>query len=47
MHIAARQVFNILPTISKIYNNYSDNDTLKGFEAVHVFAADASLELWL
>jgi hypothetical protein len=47
LHIAARQVFNTLPAISKIYYKDSDNDTVKGFDAVHVLANDSTLELWL
>jgi len=47
LHIAARQVFNTLPAISKIYYKDADNDTVKGFDAVHVLAAGAILELWL
>jgi len=47
LHIAARQVFNTLPAISKIYYKDADNDTVKGFDAVHVLAAGATLELWL
>lgn len=47
LHIAARQVFNTLPAISKIYYKDSDNDTVKGFDAVHVLASDDKLELWL
>lgn len=47
LHIAARQVFNTLPAISKLYYKDSDNDTVKGFDAVHVLADDILLELWL
>ena len=47
LHIAARQVFNTLPAISKLYYKDSDNDTVKGFDAVHVLANDKTLELWL
>lgn len=47
LHIAARQVFNTLPAISKLYYKDSDNDTVKGFDAVHVLATAAGLELWL
>ncbi len=47
LHIAARQVFNTLPAISKIYYKDSANDTVKGFDAVHVLATDDKLELWL
>ena len=47
LHIAARQVFNTLPAISKIYYKDSANDTVKGFDAVHVVAEGTVLELWL
>jgi len=47
LHIAARQVFNTLPAISKIYYKDSDNDTVKGFDAVHVLATETTLELWV
>ena len=47
LHIAARQVFNTLPAISKLYYKDSDNDTVKGFDAVHVLATETTLELWL
>jgi hypothetical protein len=47
LHIVARQVFNTLPAISKIYYKDADNDTVKGFDAVHVLAEGSLLELWL
>ena len=47
LHIGIRQVFNTLPAISKIYYKDSTNDTVKGFDAVHVVAANTSLQLWL
>ena len=47
LHAAIRQVFNSLPAISKFYFKDSANNTVKGFDAVHVVAADDSLELWL
>lgn len=47
LHIVLRQVFNTLPAISKIYYKDSGNITVKGFDAVHVVAAGADLELWL
>lgn len=47
LHIAIRQVFQTLPAISKIYYKDSDNDTVKGFDAVHVVATEDSLELWI
>jgi hypothetical protein len=47
LHIAIRQVFETLPAISKIYYKDSRNDTVKGFDAVHVVADTNGLELWL
>lgn len=47
LHIALRQVFKTLPAISKIYFKDAANDTVKGFDAVHVVASVDSLELWL
>jgi hypothetical protein len=36
-----------LPAVSKIYYKDSANDTVKGFDAVHVVANEQGLELWL
>lgn len=36
-----------MPAVSKIFYKDSANDTVKGFDAVHVVATPASLELWL
>lgn len=47
LHVAVRQVFDSEPAISKIYFKDSSNDTVKGFDAVHVVRADDGLELWL
>lgn len=47
LHIAIRQVFQTEPAVSKIYYKSADNDTVKGFDCVHVTAADDGLELWL
>ena len=49
LHILMRQVFNTLPAINKIYYKSSSNETVKGFDAVHVVVNEdeASLELWL
>jgi hypothetical protein len=47
LHIAIRQIFNTVPAISKIYYKDSSNDTVKGFDAVHVVVSEGSLELWL
>lgn len=47
LHAVARQVFGSEPAISKIYYKDSANDTVKGFDAVHVVGHDDELELWL
>ena len=36
-----------IPAVSKIYYKDSANDTIKGFDAVHVVPSDTGLELWL
>jgi hypothetical protein len=47
LHVALRQCFKTLPAISKYFYKDSRNDTVKGFDAVHVVASDTGLELWL
>ncbi len=47
LHIAIRQVFRSMPAISKIYYKSATNDTVKGFDAVHVVGPPDDLELWL
>jgi hypothetical protein len=47
LHIVLRQVFRTVPAISKIYYKDSANHTVKGFDAVHVVADTAGLQLWL
>lgn len=47
LHAAIRQVFGSLPAISKIYYKSARNETVKGFDAVHVVSATDGLELWL
>lgn len=47
LHIAIRQTFDTVPAISKIYFKDSANDTVKGFDAVHVAASGQNFELWL
>jgi hypothetical protein len=47
LHIAMCQVFHTVPAISKYFFKDSTNDTVKGFDAVHVVATKDSLELWL
>ena len=48
LHAMVRQLFDSEPAISKLFLKDSSNDTVKGFDAVHVVPAqDGSLELWL
>ncbi|MEX3775667.1 DUF1837 domain-containing protein [Pseudomonas sp. MYb118] len=47
LHIAIRQVYQTLPAINKIYYKSSVNETVKGFDAVHVVKKESGLELWV
>jgi len=47
LHAAIREVFDSQPAISKIYYKSARNDTVKGFDAVHVVGPASNLELWL
>lgn len=47
LHIMIRQAFASVPAISKYYFKDSSNDTVKGFDAVHVVEAGDQFELWL
>jgi hypothetical protein len=47
LHVALRQCFKTLPAITKYFYKDSRNDTVKGFDAVHVVISDTGLELWL
>lgn len=47
LHIAMRQLYETLPAISKIFYKSSANETVKGFDAVHVVRAEKGLELWV
>lgn len=47
LHAAVRQVFGSLPAISKIYYKSAGNDTVKGFDVVHVVGPPDNMELWL
>ncbi len=42
-----RDLFNTMPAISKIYYKSGANETVKGFDAVHVISTRDGLELWL
>lgn len=47
LHAVLRQIYDTIPAISKIFYKDSPNDTVKGFDAVHVVATRTVLELWL
>jgi hypothetical protein len=47
LHIAIRQVYETLPAISKIYYKSAVNETVKGFDAVHIVKKDDDIELWI
>lgn len=47
LHAVLCQHFNTAPAIRKIYFKDAPNDTVKGFDAVHVTDGPDGLELWL
>lgn len=47
LHAAIRQVFDSQPAISKLFYKSARNETVKGFDAVHVVGQPGNLELWL
>ena len=47
LHVIICELYNTIPAISKIYYKDGSNDTVKGFDAVHVVDKEDSLELWL
>ena len=47
LHAICRDIFKSEPAISKITFKDSANDTVKGFDSVHVVATTDALELWL
>src|SRR5690606_2224805 len=47
LHALVRAAVNSQPAISKIYYKTSANETVKGFDAVHVGENGDELELWL
>lgn len=47
LHIAIRQIYKTIPAVSKIYYKTAVNETVKGFDAVHVVKKDDGLELWV
>lgn len=47
LHVLIREIFDSQPAISKIFYKSSTNETVKGFDAVHVVQSGEDLELWL
>lgn len=47
LHAAARDFFSAQPAISKIHFKDSPNDTVKGFDSVHIVEANGDIEFWL
>lgn len=47
LHAVIKDVFGGHPAISKIYFKTATNETVKGFDSVHVVEAENDLELWL
>lgn len=48
LHVICREVFDTYPAITKYFYKDSANNTVKGFDSVHVIAAKSgALELWL
>ncbi len=47
LHALMREVTKTEPAISKIFFKDSVNNTVKGFDAVHVLATPKGMELWL
>jgi hypothetical protein len=47
LHIVMRDYFYSIPAISKMYYKDGPNETVKGFDAVHIVPKENDLELWL
>lgn len=47
LHALVREHFNSKPAISKVFYKTSTNDTVKGFDAVHLVEFENDYELWL
>lgn len=47
LHAVLRQQRKTLPAINKLFFKDGANETVKGFDAVHVVEASGELELWL
>jgi len=47
LHSIIKECYNTTPAISKIHFKDGPNETVKGFDAVHVLEINNDLELWL
>jgi len=47
LHAILRDVFKSEPAVSKLYFKDGPNDTVKGFDAVHIVSIEDGIELWL
>lgn len=47
LHSLIKECFNSIPAISKIHFKDGPNETIKGFDAVHITELKGNLELWL
>ena len=47
LHIACVKHFNTIPVLCKLILKTSSNDTVKGFDGVHILKAGSSFEIWL
>jgi hypothetical protein len=47
LHLLLRDYFHSIPAISKMYYKDGANETVKGFDAVHIVPNQSDLELWL
>lgn len=47
LHGALVDFFGAYPAVSKIFYKDSDNDTVKGFDSVHLVQSEAGDEIWL
>ncbi len=47
LHALIREHFNSKPAVSKVFYKTSSNDTVKGFDAVHLVELDNDYEIWL
>lgn len=47
LHAILRDFYGAVPAVSKIFYKDSPNDTVKGFDSVHLVEGDEGIELWL